>query len=145
MKHYPFELVRHNDLSYDYEFYDGDDKISAVLAHDGDGHYFAHYVRLVKGEDGRYTRFATMSHSSPNARKLFATLAHICLQFGTVDNPDFESISFDFVTDKVHSRIEIFLMLVGRIMPPEFELFMDDEENVLYIMPRKKVEKMEKK
>jgi hypothetical protein len=140
MSCYPFKLVRHNHISYDYELYDGDDKISIVFQHVGDEQYDVHYARLVKNENGTYKRIITADGISSNAKKLFWTVGHICLQFITKDNPNMDSINFDFITDRQETRINIFLMLVDRILPPEFGLYHDDE--VLYIMRKDKAENL---
>ena len=50
-----------------------------------------------------------------------------------------DSINFNF-TDRQETRINIFLMLVDRILPPEFGLYYDDE--VLYIMRKDKAENL---
>ena len=140
MSCYPFELVRQNDISYDYELYDGDDKISLVFQHIGDEQYDVHYARLVKKENGTYKRIITAAGISGNAKKLLWTIGHICIQFMTEDNPDFDSINFDFIADRQETRINIFLMMVDRIMPPELGLYYDDE--VMYIMRKDKAENL---
>lgn len=140
MSCYPFKLVRHNDISYDYELYDGDDKISIVFQHIGDGQYDVHYARLVKKENGTYKRIITAAGISSNAKKLLWTVGHICLQFITEDNPNMDSINFDFIADRQETRISIFLMVVARIMPHEFGLYHDDD--VMYIMRKDKAENL---
>lgn len=140
MSCYPFELVRQNHISYDYELYDGDDKISLVFQHVGDEQYDVHYARLVKKEDGTYKRIITAAGISGNAKKLLWTIGHICVHFCTVANPNMDSINFDFIADKQEKRINIFLMLVDRIMPPEFGLYHDDE--VMYIMRKDKAKNL---
>lgn len=136
MSHYSFELVRQNEISYDYEFYDGDDKISIVFQHIGDEQYDVHYARIVKKENGNYKRVTTVEGDSSNAKKLLFTVGYICVHFCTVANPNFDSINFDFIADKQKTRINIFMMLVDRIMPSEFGLYHDDE--VFYIMRKDK-------
>jgi hypothetical protein len=129
--------IRSDQYSIDYQFYDGDDLISAVFEHLADheleentGVYEFHYVRIKRKENNLRSRIEDTTYPSENPFKFYKSIVNIWWHF--YEHVDFKKVVMKpNPTNNTETRFKIYLRLFQKNIPNDLTCHREGDTIVL--------------